>query len=308
VNSKKGPLWARMRFLAAWFGLCLVLAPVALHAGQEVRVFVVADEEGRLADRSAVLEQALQSGVFQEAEALLRGRLPKARQGLLREVLAGKAPEYVLGFSSLAPETTAWGAVLHFDVHVNRQALRDFLQAIGLYYTLDRPVGYVLEAKGLSIADAAMVANMETLSGLQRGKADSPTLRLSRTLDQGWQGRLDFEGLVWSAQAPDLSRLWASLWGNYFALDRVRQGFAQRVLLTTRGWPSAVAVQDFDQVLRGWNLEAGEVRMISMSLGSLGGQETQAKWEILTMDRVGLEAGLKTALQDRQIQYVLALP
>lgn len=293
-----------MRF--CFFFLCLLLAPFSLHAAQEVRVFVEADEEGRLQDRFAALEQALRLGVFQEAEVLLRGRLQgrmgEVRQGLLREVLSDKAPEYILGYTEREPEITDWGAVLHLDVFVNRQALRGFLQSIGLYYTLDRLVGYVLETEGLSIEEAALVANMETLSGLHRGKADSPALRLSRTSGDGWLGILNFEGLVWSAQSPDLSRLWASLWGNYFALDLVRQGFEKRMLLTTRGWSAIGDVQGFDQVLRGWDLEAQGVRMIGMSLGPRGGQ---AKWEIITMDDAGLEARLGPALRDRGVEYVI---
>jgi len=298
-------LFKVMRF--CFFFLCLLLAPFSLHAAQEVRVFVEADEEGRLQGRFAALEQALRLGVFQEAEVLLRGRLDEARQDLLREVLSGKAQEYVLGFMEKEPEITAWGAVLHLDVLVNRQALRGFLQSIGLYYTLDRPVGYVLETEGLSREEAALVANMETLSGLHRGKADSPALRLSRTFDNNWLGILEFEGLVWSAQSPDLPRLWASLWGNYFSLDRVRQGFENRVLLTTRGWSATGDVQGFDQVLRGWDLEAGVVKMVGLSLGprSLGPRGIQAQWEIITMDQIGLEARLGPALRDRGVEYVI---
>lgn len=300
VRRNKSAIAGALAFLAALF--CLLLAPLALHADQEVRVLVEVDEEGRLGDRSAALEQALRLGVLQEAEALLRGRLDEARQGLLREALSGLAVEYVLGYAEQEPEITGWGAVLHVDVRVNRQALRGFLQSIGLYYTLDRPVGYALEAGGLAAADAALVADMETLSGLRRGGAGSPVLRLSRDPGRGWQGVLGFEGQTWSAQAADLPRLWAALWGNYFALDRVRQGFEQRLLLTTRGWSSAVDAQGFDLVLRGWGLEAGEVRMVGVSLGP---GRVQAGWEIVTMDDAGLQARLEAALRERGIDYVL---
>jgi hypothetical protein len=287
------------------FGLYLLIAPFALHAGQEVRILVEADEQGRLQEHPAALEQALQLGVFQEAQALLQGQpgqLDGVRQGLLRELLSGKAPEYVLSFGQQEPELTAWGAVLRFEVHVNRQALRDFLQAIGLYFTLERSVGYALVTEGLSVADAALVANMEALSGLQRGGANTPVLRLSRTPGRDWQGVLDFEGLVWTAQSPDLPELWASLWGNYFALGPVRQLFEQRVLLTTAGWGTVLEAQGFDRMLRGWNVEAGLVRLIDMNLGPQG---LQVRWEIITRDRAGLETRLGPVLREKNISYAV---
>jgi len=277
-----------------------VLAASSLNAAQDVRVFVEADEEGRVNVRSEVLETALQQGVFQEAEELLRGKLDESRRFLLQGLLSSKASEYVLGYEELEYESTDWGAVLHMDVRVNRQALRGFLQSLGTYYTLDQTVGYVLDAQNLTSEDATAVQELEILSGVRQDASDSPSLRLVRGADGTWQGMLDFEGLVWSAQAMDLPLLWADLWGNYFTLERVRQMFEDSVLLTTHGWGNASVALGFDQVLRSWDSQAAEVELVGVSLRPEG---VQAQWKISTMDRDGLEARLIRTLRDMDIVH-----
>lgn len=259
-----------------------------------------ADEEGRMEARATALNRALEQGVFQDAEALLHGKLDESRRSLLHAILADKASEYVLGHEVTGHEPAVWGAVLLVDVHVNRQALRGLLQSLGVYFTLDRFVGYALATEALKPGDAALIQNMETLSGLRQDGSASPALRLSRTSSGEWQGILDFEGLVWSGQAQDLLQLWAALWGDYFKVDRVRQGFEDRLVLITQGWGGAVDVLGFDQVLRSWDLQVGTVEMVGMSLRP---RKVEAQWIITTMDRAGLEAVLAPALQDRNIVY-----
>lgn len=298
---------ALLTVLAACLGL--VLLPLRVQAGQEVRVFVEADAEGHITTRTTALEQALQRGVVQEAEAVLRQRLEEPRLGVLRRILEAKASEYVLGYSEVAYEPTEWGAVLHVDVRVNRSALREFLQSIGVYYTLDHgAVTYVLQREALDAGAMALISDMETLSGLHRGDANdgrTPSLRITRASEGAWQGLLEYEGMSWSAQSAELPRLWADLWGNYFALDHVKQGYVNQLLLITRGWGGAVDVYGFDQVLRSWDLETGMVAMESVSLEP---GRVQARWKITTMDRVGLEQRLQRVLRDRGVEYTIASP
>ncbi len=290
----------RMNRWAFFFFFCLLISPLELHAAQEVRVFVEADEEGLVDTRSEALNMALQQGVFQEAEELLRGRLDDGRRSLLRNMLAAKASGYVLGYAEMGYESTEWGAVLLMEVRVNRQALRGFLQGLGVYYTLDQTVGYALETESLTPEDAAVVQDMEILSGLRQDGADSPVLRLTRIADEQWQGSLDFQGMVWLGQDQDLEQLWAALWSNYFTLDQIRQGFEDRLFLTTQGWGGTVDVLGFDQVLRGWDLLADTVEMLGVSLLPEG---VEARWSVTTMDRSGLESRLISVLQDMNISF-----
>ncbi len=285
---------------AFFFFVCLLISPLELHAAQEVRVFVETDEEGLVDTRSEALNMALQQGVFQEAEELLRGRLDGDRRTLLRNMLAAKASGYVLGYAEMGYESTEWGAVLLMEVRVNRQALRGFLQALGVYYTLDQAVGYALETGALTPEDAAAIQDMEILSGLRQDGADSPILRLARIADEQWQGSLDFQGMVWFGQDQGLSQLWAALWSNYFTLDQIRQKFEDRLFLTTQGWGGTVDVLGFDQVLRGWDLQADTVEMVGVSLRPEG---VEARWSITTMDRSGLESRLISVLQDMNIDH-----
>ncbi len=298
---------ALLTVLVACLGL--VLLPLRVQAGQEVRVFVEADAQGHVTTRATALEQALQRGVVQEAEAVLRQRLAEPRLGVLRRILEAKASEYVLGYSEVAYEPTEWGAVLHVDVRVNRPALRDFLQSIGVYYTLDHgAVTYVLEMEAPDAGATALISDMETLSGLLRSDANdgqTPVLRIARAAEGAWQGLLESEGMSWSAQSAELPRLWADLWGNYFALDHVKQGYVNQIILTTRGWGGAVDVYGFDQVLRSWDLEAAMVAMESMTLEP---GRVQACWKVTTMDRAGLEQRLGRVLRDRGIEYTMASP
>jgi hypothetical protein len=285
---------------AFFFFFCLLISPLELHSAQEVRVFVETDEEGLVDTRSEALNMALQQGVFQEAEELLRGRLDDGRRSLLRNMLAAKASGYVLGYAEMGYESTEWGAVLLMEVRVNRQALRGFLQGLGVYYTLDQTVGYALETESLTPEDAAVVQDMEILSGLRQDGADSPVLRLTRIADEQWQGSLDFQGMVWLGQDQDLEQLWAALWSNYFTLDQIRQGFEDRLFLTTQGWGGTVDVLGFDQVLRGWDLLADAVEMVGVSLRPEG---VEARWSVTTMDRSGLESRLISVLQDMNISF-----
>lgn len=294
--------------LSVWIGIFLtglvlfsVSAPRAVLAGQEVRVLVVAGEgaDGTVS-RGDALAQALRQGVFQEAEDLLRGGPAEPRRALLQGVLAGKASEYVLGYSELGYELTAWGAVLSVDVMVNRPALRAFLQSLGVYYTLNRSLDYRLETELLSPEDEALVRDMEILSGLNRASAGPALLRLGRAADGGWQGALEFGDQTRTALAPDLAGLWTRLWGEYFSSEQVRRDFVSGLLLITRGWSGAVDVLGFDHVLRSWDLLAGEVRIAGVTLDARG---VEARWEITTMNPAALEARLNSALQGMNISY-----
>lgn len=284
--------------------LSLALLPPRLYAGQDVRVFVETEEQGQIAARAAALEQALSLGVVQEAEVLLRHGLEGERLELLREILGARAADYVLGYSELGYEPTEWGGVLHVDVRVNRNALRDWLQFMGVYYTVGRaPAGYTLETEMTLPEDEAALARMETLSGLSRRADSSPVLRLGRTGEEGWQGVLEYDQMSWSAQAASLAGLWAELWGNYFTLESVAREYENHLVLETRGWGGTMDVFGFDRILRSWEVLAAAVHLRGVSLqpGNI-----LARWELTTMDRAGLEQRLGGVLRDRGVEYVIA--
>ena len=279
---------------------CVVLLGTTSFAGQEVRLFVDAEEAGASEPRPSALRRALAQGVVQEADVLLRGELGEQRLAVLRQILEPRADEYVLGWEELEYLPTEWGAVLHLEVRVNREALRGFLQSLGIYSTRGRVTGYHLDAQNLGAEWMPMVRNLEQLSGLREDGSNALVLRLGILSDGGWQGVLDYEGLVWTATGRDLPEVWAGLWGNYFQLDRVRQGFEDTLTLVTQGWNSAGEIQAFDRQLRG--LEVSMDRIDLLGLFSQAGRY-EARWRIVTMDPDGVKTQVQGLIQNQPATF-----
>ncbi|PTN37882.1 hypothetical protein C6366_04975 [Desulfonatronum sp. SC1] len=276
--------------------------PTFLLAGQDVRIFVEADEAGVSEPRPSALRQALAQGVAQEAEVLLRGELSDGRRAALERILESRAEEYVLGWEENEYLPTEWGAVLHLNVRVNREALRDFLRALGTYYTRDYQIGYRLDPQGLAPEQLEVVRTLEQLSGMRDDGSDSLILRLALMSEGGWQGVLDYEGMVWTTAGRDLPGIWAALWGNYFRLDRVRGGFEDAVTLVTLGWRSAGDIQAFDRHLRGLDVSMDTIDLLGVSVQS---GRYQANWRIVTMDRSSLESHVRQYFQELPVTFEL---
>ncbi len=289
-------------FLSTLMAVLFCSLPTFLLAGQDVRIFVEADETGVSEPRPSALRQALALGVAQEAEVLLRGKLSEGRRAALERILESRAEEYVLGWEENEYLPTDWGAVLHLNVRVNREALQSFLRSLGTYYTREHQIGYRLDSQGLASEQLAVVRSLELLSGVQDDGSDTLILRLGFLSEGGWQGVLDYEGMVWTATGRDLPETWASLWGNYFRLDRVRGGFEDAVTLVTQGWRSAGDIQTFDRHLRGLDVSMDTIDLLGVSVQS---GRYQANWRIVTMDREALERHLRQYFQEQSATFGL---
>ncbi|WP_152555041.1 hypothetical protein [Desulfonatronum thiodismutans] len=282
--------------LTTLMAVLIAVLPSFLQAGQDVRLFVETDEAGGSEPRPSALRQALAQGVAQEAEILMRGELSEGRRAALERILDSRAEEYVLGWEEVEYLPTEWGAVLHLNVRVNREALRDFLRALGTYYTRDYQIGYRFDPQGLVPEQQEVVRTLEQLSGVRDDGSDSLILRLALLSEGGWQGVLDYEGMIWTAAGPDLPEIWAALWGNYFRLDRVRGGFEDAVTLVTQGWRSAGDIQAFDRHLRNLDVSMDTIDLLGVTVQSV---RYQANWRIVTMDREALERSLREYFQDQ---------
>ncbi|SDB40116.1 hypothetical protein SAMN05660653_01916 [Desulfonatronum thiosulfatophilum] len=279
----------------------ILLINFPVHAGQDVRIFVEAEEADLAEPRPSALREALAQGVFQEAEALLGGELGEPRRSALRRILEPRAQEYVLDWEEREFLPTEWGAVLHVNVRVHRQALRGFLQSLGTYYTRNNVIGYRLEARGLNAEQTEVIRNLEVLSGVRQDGADSLILRLNSQADGSLQGTLDYEGLVWSAMGPELPEVWIGLWSNYFGMDRVRRTFEDDMILDTHGWTAAGDVQSFDQALREWEVSVDRIDLLGISMQPDG--LLQARWRIVTTDRSGMQSRVRQYFQNRDVAY-----
>jgi hypothetical protein len=294
TNRLRSSLWLIL------MSVCCVCSPTNLPAGQDVRILVEVDEQGAVEPRASTLRRALAQGVFQEVETLLQSGLSEPRRSVLQQILEPRAQEYVLGWEENEYLLTEWGAVLHLDVRINREALQKFLQSMGTYYTREDFIGYSLAAVGLESVDMAMVRDMEVLSGLRQDGSQKLMLRLGRFDDGSWRGSLDFEELFWSAEAAALPELWIRLWSNYFGLERVSQTFEDEMVLSTRGWNVIDEIQVFDRALRDWHTLTDKTELQGMALAPDG---FGAQWRIVTMDRGELEANLARYLREKDIDF-----
>jgi hypothetical protein len=289
-------------FISTLMAVLFSSLPTFLLAGQDVRIFVEADEAGDLEPRPSALRQALAQGVAQEAEVLLRGELSDGRKAALERILESQAEEYVLGWEEIEYLPTEWGAVLHLNVRVNRDALQNFLRELGTYYTRDHQIGYRLDPQGLEPEQLEVVRSLELLSGVRNDGSDSLILRLALLNEDGWQGVLDYEGMIWTAAGRDLPETWAALWSNYFRLDRVRGGFEDSVTLATQGWRSAGDIQAFDRHLRDLDVSMDTIDLLGVTVQS---GRYQANWRIVTMDREALERYLGQYFQEQPATFGL---
>ncbi|WP_156932822.1 hypothetical protein [Desulfonatronum lacustre] len=289
-------------FLSTLMAVLFSSLPTFLLAGQDVRIFVEADEAGVSEPRPSALRRALAQGVTQEAEILMREELSGGRRAALERILESRAEEYVLGWEEIEYLPTEWGAVLHLNVRVNREALQNFLRSLGTYYTRGHRIGYRLDPQGLASEQLEVVRSLELLSGVHDDGSDSLILRLAFLSEGGWQGVLDYEGMVWTAAGRDLPETWAALWGNYFRLDRVRGGFEGAMTLVTQGWRSAGDIQAFDRHLRGLDVSTDTIDLLGVSVQS---GQYQANWRIVTMDREALERHVRQYVQERSVTFGL---
>ncbi|WP_153306810.1 hypothetical protein [Desulfonatronum thioautotrophicum] len=281
--------------------LILLLGPATIClAGQDVRIFVEADDAGVTEPRPAAVRQALAQGVAQEAQTLLPDGLSEPRRAILKTILEARAQEYVLGWEEKEYQRTEWGAVLRLNVDVNRDALRAFIQSLGLTSPRSGEIGYHLEAQGLGADQLASLQDLEVLSGLRRDGSQELILRLAASGDGSWQGVLDHAGRVWTASGSDLLDVWAGLWGNYFRLDQVRQGTADTLTLVTTGWQSAGDIQDFDRHLRGLGLSMDRIVLRGFAMQ---GDSYEATWQIQAADRGVVEHQLRQFFEEEAATF-----
>ncbi|TVR01960.1 MAG: hypothetical protein EA399_00970 [Desulfovibrionales bacterium] len=279
----------------------MLLGPATIClAGQDVRIFVEADDVGASEPRLAAVRQALAQGVVQEAQPLLREGLSEQRRSILNTILKARAQEFVLGWEEKEYQRTEWGAVLHLNVDVNRDAVRAFIQSLGLTSPQSREIGYHLAAQGLGAEHMASLQDLEVLSGLHRDGTEELTLRLAASGDGSWQGALDHAGRIWTASGSDMLDVWAELWGNYFRLDQLRQGAADRLTLVTTGWQSAGDIQDFDRHLRGLGLSMDRIVLRGFSMQ---GDSYEATWQIQAADRGVVEQQLRQFFEEEAATF-----
>ncbi|MGE4293272.1 MAG: hypothetical protein AB7E32_13815 [Desulfovibrio sp.] len=283
----------------------LVLIFVVAAQAAEVRVFHPT-EGGRnpSQQRQATLELGFQEGVYQAALKLLPGQLAEERAALLREQLDPTAAGYVLGYKEVAVTPAQDGLNMVVDVDVDRRALRDALERMGLFHTLNAPLEVrVIADATLTQEDLETLAKLRTLTGVVPTAMPYPELRLGREPDGPVRGVLHSEAGSWSALNTDLRTVWFHLWERYFASSGAGGAGAHTEVLFVTGWFTPDGATEFDNVLRTWDGALRDVRLIDMDLTPEG---VSVRWQVGIADRNALAAQLEAYLPSRGLNYKLS--
>jgi hypothetical protein len=280
--------------------LMVLLIPAAAAKGVEVRVDWPAVENAtEPMPRSAAIDTGFNKAVHLTALDLLPGSLALERSKLLYSYLEPRAGEYVLSYSEEGvvhdPART-----LVMNVDVNRQALKDTLKRIGVYYTVDEFRNFDLRLSGGAQAFWEELGRLTTLSGLTVEDGSQPRLHLSLTDNATLMGTLSAGDKEWIAYSNNLEGLWADLWGQWFTLPEAEEGLFQAAVLTVSGWYSPEGVRAFVQKISGWERELESAVLTEVEMLPDG---IKAKWLVRYRDERALEERLSSYLYDRGLGF-----
>lgn len=271
----------------------------------EVRVFQPR-EQGMTPNqlRQETLYLGFAEAVFQVAGKLLPRPLEEERAAAVREYLTPSAEKYVLGYKELASTPSADGLTMLVDVDVNRRALRDHLESLGLMQTAGQPLPVRIVAEPtLTDADLASLSRLQVLSGISPSGVPLPELHIGREPDGPVRGVLRSAAGSWSALNTDLQTVWLHLWAQYFTSSQVASSGLGSEVLTVTGWFASDGAHEFDNMLRGWDGLLREVRLVDMDLLPEG---VVARWEVAVTNRSALEQRLDQYLPPRGLSYSLS--
>jgi hypothetical protein len=135
------------------FGLFLLSANPAEARRIEVRQPITEEASTPSALKALALKTAFGQAVYQEALDLLPRALPSDRRMILKSYLAERADHFVYGYEELSEQSGITGLSLTADVMVNRQALRDCLEGLGLLSFRTKPAPVRLEMVAVPSGD-----------------------------------------------------------------------------------------------------------------------------------------------------------
>lgn len=282
-------------FILLFFSLSVLAARAS-----EVRVdWPDAENATEVVSRSEALDIGFNKAVYGAALELLPGSLNENRSQYLYSYLAPRAGEYVLSYSEVGvvrdPSRT-----LVLDVSVNRQALKETLKRLGVYYTINAFQPFDLRLSGGAQAYWEDIGRMTTLSGLTIEDGSEPRLHLELGEDGLLIGTLTAGDKEWMASSKDVEKLWIELWGSWFTRPEVDAGVFQESILVVSGWYSPEGVRAFNKLLGSWEQELESAVLTEAEMLPDG---IKARWRVRYMDRRGLEERLSAYLADRGLAF-----
>ncbi len=327
------PLGKRLAAVAACLAAVVWLGGFATPAwgvAVTVRMDEIPENAGDIGE--VLAQRAMVKAVLTTTAELLPAPLPGARQGMLEEMLAARAPQFVISYTRQEPEpaedanATTLDVGLHaFDVQVDSRRLKQWLRQLGLFATAHFKLGYVRDFSGLDAAEVAQLDDLSELMGLEERAVDLPRATVTRQGD-GYAGALESASGLAQRQGENLPGLWLALWGEYFAAGRyvadplLAGGEAAVVAaeaenatvafapspatLRIAGAPSLGNLEQLDRTMRGWGDAARNVVFGDVSFGP---QSLAANWRLTVLDPEGVAMKLDEALRDRGMTYSLTI-
>lgn len=303
------------------FGLFLLSANPAEARRIEVRQPITEEASTPSALKALALKTAFGQAVYQEALDLLPRALPSDRRMILKSYLAERADHFVYGYEELSEQSGITGLSLTADVMVNRQALRDCLEGLGLLSFRTKPAPVRLEMVAVPSGDSGRIQSLLRLSNMEQSEANGPLLRLefvpagASILGPGnrtqsvkepfWKASLVTSNALWAATSPDLSTLWSKTAGAFMSTLGNVAGSLSEKQLVMQGWYASDGVQEFDRLLREWLSLIQDSQLQSLSMRPEG---IKAVWSIKILDPVGLYAKLDSYVASRSLSYKVVEP
>lgn len=287
---------------------CAILCFSTAASAEKITVQTVPDEGVEMSTmelRQKAQDEAFARAVQQEALKLLPAPLAVERQELLYEYFLKKAASFVQGYRDLGSQDTEDGLSLTLDVNVNRKNLREYLQKMGIYYTVTEPLPVTFRHKGeLDEETKETLDNLITLTGLKRDLDVLPEFLLEREGEKLWRGRLVLADTQWIAVKKDIPEVWDDLWQRYFSRREMQEKSGSATFLRVSGWFTPDGVDDFDRVLQGWVSAVEDVKLVELEMLPSG---VSATWEVDVVNEGVLESRLQAFLPGRGLSYGLSL-
>lgn len=254
-----------------------------------------------MALRQKATDLAFAQAVTDAAIKMLPTELSVERAALLHEFYLGRAGNFVQGYRTIRSEVTEHGLSLTMDVTINRQAVRESLQKIGLYYTLEKPIPATFRQQGaLDEVSLAELQSLMHLTGIVRGLDVLPEFILQRENKKLWRGTLIVSGRQWVAVKKEIADVWYELWASYFTSHGQQNSATAATCLRINGWFTPDGVYDFDQILQGWDSAVQDVHLVEMEMLDSG---VTAAWRMRVLNQPMLQSKLDNFLLDRGLSY-----
>jgi len=273
---------------------CILLAVVlwgpAALAGQIVMV-----EPETQGQTSPLRERAFDLAIAQETKSILGRSLNPSRSKAVMDILGAERDSLILGYSETASGANATTGSLALDVRVNAERLKARLRDLGVLFTLERPLVYVLRLSGVEPSRTRRLGVLQEVCGLKpapAGGPEAPVLELSQL--GTWTGTLSADGWKSTSTGRTLDQVWFAVWKDYFSRPEVMAQGESGVTFRISGWLSSVGPMEFDKLMDAWTAEIAQKSLVGVEMDEVG---MVGVWKVRTPSREGLVRRLEEAVR-----------